>query len=256
MTFKELTLLAEDDFMAGMEAFEREQRWQEVWNGQRDINTLPLDELREHKDKIMSHFRHFFPDGYTSLPEELQQEWRADLVQRHHIPLRQMTPKEQESVIGMKLSALKRGPHTPEQSLALYKAIKKMSPFIQEHVQEMVNRPISLTYGRSSPLVGAHAFVFDKEFAIKNSLISSTTLKNITDLEAKGYKFDKVIKYLRHDTAGRWSTYLPGTYEGKPVCFARIETSSPSAGQTKMYFSDMAPVAVSHILQRNKDDNI
>jgi hypothetical protein len=160
-----------------------------------------------------------------------------------------LTPEEKDALVGESIDPKLRGKYSQNELLRWYKAIRNMPNPVKDDTQTRINMPITLTYNKSTPLVNACAFVFDKDFAMKNGLLTSVTLTNLHRLQNQGFSFKQVIKFLREGTQGRWSTYLPGSYQGKPILYARIETSSPSAGQTRVFFSDKSPVQMTSLLQ-------
>ena len=97
--------------------------------------------------------------------------------------------------------------------------------------------------------IGKYKLVKDKEIkeydyeSNKNNkkIISSITKNNIEKLK-EAFKsditVDKIYRAVITTTRSVYSTYISGTLKGEPFIWARIETNSVGAGQTKLYFED------------------
>jgi hypothetical protein len=106
--------------------------------------------------------------------------------------------------------------------------------------------------------IGKYKLVKDKEIkecdyeSNKNNkkIISSATKNNIEKLK-EAFKsditIDKIYRAVIATTRSVYSTYISGTLKGESFIWARIETNSAGAGQTKLYFEDGFTNAVKFI---------
>ena len=86
-------------------------------------------------------------------------------------------------------------------------------------------------------------FAVGIEDAVEHKVLSTVTQENLRRLMDFGFDFGTVYVTLMYDPSinrgfynrPRYSFYLPGTYQGIPVLYGRIETASELAGQTKLY---------------------